>query len=367
MECLEAQPFVSVLYDGERVPEEAAEHISGCVSCRRQLHDYAALGAELRLSESRCAESLPRPAWLASSAPRRRFLAARALTAHVVVPRFAVGLGVAVILALSIGINLIRAQTPALWFQFRLYPADLPGPESLPPRVVKPGYREPMSWFWITHNTGASGSVNNKVGSIVSVVDIQMGRVRIAVRARHYEEDPNPDLVERDLGNLKGHEYAYVPGQTLQIPIEGGGTLLLNGEVSGQQPKLAWGFPLEPAANQMILTHFTLIRDKQVLTTPGGASAMITENGRGICLYLPGQGLFTFSLQPFEAAVKGEASWSEAEFTIDDHHYYLLSGSPITGGEQPHDIWVSLKADYLPSRYPERGILSSRALSGAHN
>lgn len=366
MECLEAQPFVSVLYDGERVPEEAAEHISGCVSCRRQLHDYAAIGAELRLAESRPADRLPMPAWLAATAPRRRFLAARALTARVTVPWFAVGLAASVILALSIGINLIRAQTPALWFQFRLYPADMPGPESFPPQVVKSGYREPLAWLWITPSTGASPSISH-AGSIISVEDIQTGRIRLAVRARRYDEDPLPQVVERDIGNLKGHEYTYVPGQTLQIPIEGGGTLLLSGQVFDQQPKLAWGYPLEPGANQMVLTHFALIRDKEVLASPGGASVMITENGRGACLYLPGQGLFTFALQPFEGAVKGQASWSEARFTIDGHDFYLLAGSPITGGEQPHDIWVSLKADYLPSKNPDHGILFSRALSVAHN
>ena len=373
MECPEAQPFVSVLYDGETVAEEAAEHISGCASCRQDLRDYAAMGAELRLAGSRRAGSPPVPAWLASTAPSPRFLAARALTARVNVPWLAVGLCAAVIVALSVGINLVRAQSPARWFQYQLYPADrhpadLPGFESLPPRVVKAGFREPRFWFWTTHNPGTSGFVNHKVGSIVSVMDIQSGRVRIAVRARHYEEDPTPKLVERDLGNLKGHEYVYVPGQTLEIPIEGGGTLLLSGQVSEQQPKLAWGYPLEPAADQMILTHFTLIRDKQVLTLPWGASGQIEEkNHKGISLYLPGQGLFTFALEPFEGAVKGEASWSEAKFTMDDHHFYLLTGSPMTGGDQPHDIWVSLKADYLPSKNPDKGLLFSRALSGAHN
>ena len=365
MECLEAQPFVSVLYDGEPVPEEAAEHIRGCASCRRQLHDYAAIGAELRLAESQSADSLPGPAWLASSAQRGRFLPARALTARVTVPWFAVGLAAGLIVALSIGINRMRAQTPALWFQFRIYPADSSGSESIAPHVVRSGYREPMAWLWLTPSEGASPTVS-QAGLIVSVEDIQTGRVRLAVRARRYDENPLPKLLERDIGNLKGHEYVYVPGQTLQIPIEGGGTLLLSGQVSEQQPKLAWGYPLEPGANQMVLTHFALIRDEQVLTTPGGASAT-AENGRGICLYLPGQGLFTFAPTPFEGAVKGEASWSEAQFTIDDHHYYLLSGSPITGGDQPHDIWVSLKPDYLPSKNPDRGLLFSRALSGAHN
>jgi hypothetical protein len=366
MECPEAQPFVSVLYDGEPVAEEAAEHIRGCQLCRRQLHDYAAMGAELKLAGSRCTGSLPVPAWLASTAPSPRFLAARALTARVMVPWFAVGLCAAVILALSVGINLVRAQNPALWFQFRIYPADSPGSESVRPQVVKSGYREPIEWFWTTHNPEASSFVNHKVGAMVSVLDIQPGRVRLAVRARHFEEDPDSKLVERDLGNLKGHDYTYVPGQTLQIPIEGGGTLLVSGEVTEQQPKLAWGYPLEPGANQMILSHFMLVRDQQVLAPLSGMSTMIGERENRIYLYVPRQGLFTFALQPFEGAVKGKASWSQADFTIDDHHFYLLSGSPITGGDQPHDFWVSLQGDYLPpEKYADHVLLFSRDLSGA--
>jgi len=171
MECPEAQPFVSVLYDGEQVAEEAAEHISGCVRCRQQLHDYAAMGAELKLAGSRCSDRLPVPEWLASTAPRRRFLAPRALTARVAVPWFAVGLCAAIILALSIGINLVRAQSPALWFQFQICPADMPGSEPPVPQVVKAGSREPMAWFWNPQETEASGFVS-KGGSIVSVVDI---------------------------------------------------------------------------------------------------------------------------------------------------------------------------------------------------
>ena len=367
MECLEAQPFVSVLYDGRRVPDDAAEHIGGCTACRRQLHDYAAIGAEMRLAASRSADGLPMPAWLRSAEPRGRFLAVRALTAHVTVPRYAVGLAAGVILAVSIGLNLIRAQTPVLWFQFRIGPADSPSVESHPPHVVKSGDRKPMISLWPIPSTGASSSVSG-VGVIVSVLDIQSGRVRVAARARHYPEPPSPESVEHDIGDLKGHEYAYVPGQTLAIPVEGGGTFLLSGQVFEQQPKLAWNLPLEPAANQLILRNFALIRDKEVLSPVMGWCAIIEEKDKGISLYLPGQGLFTFALQPFEGAVKGEANWSEAKFKIDGHRFYLLSGAQITGGDQPHDVWVSLKADYVFPKEPDRGRLGiCQNLPAVHN
>jgi hypothetical protein len=272
-----------------------------------------------------------------------------------------------VILALSIGINLVRAQSPALWFQFRIYPADSLSVESDRPHVVKSGDRKPVISLRSIQGAGASPSVSG-VGLIVSVLDIQSGRVRVAVRARHYPEPPSPESVEHDIGDLEGHEYAYVPGQTLEIPVEGGGTLLLSGQVFEQQPKLAWNLPLDPAANQLILRNFALIRDKEVLSPVMGWCAIIEEKDKGISLYLPGQGLFTFALQPFEGAVKGEANWSEAKFKIDGHRFYLLSGAQITGGDQPRDIWVSLKADYVFPKEPDRGRLGiNQNLPGVHN
>jgi hypothetical protein len=400
MECLEAQPFVSVLYDGRRVPDEATQHIRGCASCRQQLHDYAAIGAEMKLVGNRPTDGLPLPAWLASAPTRGRFLAARALTARVMVPRYAVGLAAAVILALSVGLNLMRAQTPVLWFQFEVYPADMPRAaslrtnvaktdlrepqswmlradnkgdspflhsESYRPHVAKPGYREPMAWMWRTENTGDSPSFHY-VGSMISVLDTKGGQVRLAVRARHYPEIPKPKVLEQDLGNLKGHEYVYVPGETMQIPIEGGGTLVLSGEVSDRQPQFACGFPVEPAANQMILRNFALIRDKHVLSPVTGWATMIDEKGQGICLYVPGEGLFTFALEPFEGAVKGEANWSEAKFKINGHRYDVLSLAQITGGDQPHDIWVSSEANYAAPKQMESGALFVNPhLSGTPN
>ena len=367
MECLETQPFVSDLHDGWQVPAAAADHIRGCAACRRQLHDYATIGAEMRLAASRTADDLPMPAWLASSAPRRRFLPARALTARILVPRYGIGLAAAVILALAIGLNHMRAQTPALWFQFRIYPADVPSAEIRQPFVIKSGERGPLTSLWSLPSAGAPPSVSG-AGVRVSVLDIQSGRVRIAVRARHYPEPPSPESVKHDIGDLSGHEYDYVPGQTMTIPVEGGGSFLLSGQVSVQQPKLAWNLPLEPGANQLILRNFALIRDQQVLSPVTGWCAITEQHDSGISLYLPGEGLFTFALKPFPRAVKGEANWSQANFKIDGHHYYVLSAAQITGGDQPRDLWVSLKTDYVFPKDPDRGrLFISRNLPDVDN
>ncbi|HEV2234597.1 MAG TPA: hypothetical protein VGV68_14490, partial [Terriglobia bacterium] len=123
MECNESQPFVSALYDGEHIQADAADHINGCAECRQQLQEYAAMGAELKLAASRAEEILAELEWLRPSSPRPRLLNARSLTTRVMVPRFALGLGIIAILALSVGLTLVRAQTRARWFEFQLYPA----------------------------------------------------------------------------------------------------------------------------------------------------------------------------------------------------------------------------------------------------
>jgi hypothetical protein len=197
----------------------------------------------------------------------------------------------------------------------------------------------------------------------MSVTEIQHGGVRLAIRPRRYvyefgKPHPagqliNPDMqtVERDLGKLGGHDYVYIPGQTLEIPIEGGGKLVLKGEVFDQQPKLAWGFPLEPGLDQMVLTHPVLMRDRNTLIQQFENSAMIRKD-RAILINAAGEGFFTIALQPFEGAITGEANWGEMRFTLAGHNYIMLSASPITGGDQPHAVWVSRDIVRVPIDEP---------------
>jgi predicted anti-sigma-YlaC factor YlaD len=46
MNCGLATEFVSALCDGERIPREAAEHISECGACRVKLSAYSEIGAQ---------------------------------------------------------------------------------------------------------------------------------------------------------------------------------------------------------------------------------------------------------------------------------------------------------------------------------
>ncbi len=48
MICNEAAEYASALCDGETIPPDAAEHIGRCELCQARIHDYVAMGVELR-------------------------------------------------------------------------------------------------------------------------------------------------------------------------------------------------------------------------------------------------------------------------------------------------------------------------------
>ena len=53
--------------------------------------------------------------------------------------------------------------------------------------------------------------------------------------------------------DLSGHAYTYYPGQSIEIPVEGGGTMVLKGEIFDHKPRVMdFGIPLEPSADQVI-------------------------------------------------------------------------------------------------------------------
>ena len=83
MTCIEAEPHISAVCDGEPIPAEAAEHISTCAFCRATLGEYAQIGTELRVTAAMESETLP-PLEL----PQRR-RAFDFLCHRVPVPRFA--------------------------------------------------------------------------------------------------------------------------------------------------------------------------------------------------------------------------------------------------------------------------------------
>lgn len=351
MNCQEARPYVSALYDGESVPGQAAAHIGSCGICRELLRGYAALGAELRLLASADSEaSLPPPAY----APSRGGRWTHGLTARVLVPRFAVGLVLIALVGLSVGLALVRGQGSGPWFQY-----EVSGPE----------------WQGTSGNVlqaGESGSGEFSLSADsritlyeVKVLDVSSGSARIEVRARKFNTETDGHGgkfivepgggrgtvksrhdIERLLASATPQRFDSKAGEKLQVSVDGGGTLDLTGKVYRLHPSF-WGYPVNPEPNEIVLTNPAMVRGQEFLGNIAGSASAAGE-GMAIGACVPPAGAFVFALKPFPGAIRGVAEFGRASFTMDGRGYTLFSATPITGGQQPRDIWV-YRAPHCPS------------------
>jgi hypothetical protein len=356
MNCQQVQPFVSALHDGESVSREAADHIRNCMACRARLEDYVRMGVELRLLASSAPEEAPTR--LPHLPPLRRRWG-RTLTAHVLVPRFALGVGVFAILGLSVGLGWMRAQSGGLWFQF-----DLSNPETYAKVGGLIQVDDPAQGGFL------SAGPHKRIGTRVKALEVHNDVVRLMVWTHLFEPgEPGPgseedkaansraaagsrEGLDRILANTAPREFDYVPGQTLEIPVEGGGKLLLKGEVFKLRPSFSaeW-FPVTPKPDEIVLSKAALVRGSEFLgEVHGSGSAQATNSAFGICV--PPLGAFVFALKPFEGAVQGVAEFGEARFKMDGYEYTLFSATPITGGQQPREIWVYRSQNCPPSWGP---------------
>lgn len=363
MNCQDAQLFVSALYDGEIVPQDAAAHIATCTACRNLLREYAQMGAELRLLASTEPETSPRPLGITSS---KGLHLTRGLTVRVLVPRFAIGLALVVIVGLSVGLALVHGQGSGPWFQYEVTDLQSQGSGG---NVLQAG----------EYGTGESfSSADTRITLYeVKVLDVRNDSAQVDVRARRFLTEPDghagkfivePDGhratitsrqdIDRILASATPQRLDYEPGQKLQIRVDGGGTLVLTGKVYRLRPNF-WGFPVSPEPNEIVLTSPAMVRGQEFLgNIAGSASATGGNSAIGACV--PPVGAFVFALKPFPGAIQGVAEFGRARFTMDGQDYTLFSATPITGGQQPHNIWV-YRAPNCPS-VARPGIVGSGSL-----
>ena len=162
MTCIEAEPHVSAVCDGEPIPSDAAEHISTCVACRTTLAEFARIGTDLRIAIAMDSETLPQ----LELPQRRRVL--DILGHRVPVPRLALAALIIAIIVATASVSLVRAQQRPLWFQFG-YTLD-PGGQVSDYRLAKAGFDE----------TGASMAMVN--GAMLSTA------LRIRVESVSYDD-----------------------------------------------------------------------------------------------------------------------------------------------------------------------------------
>jgi hypothetical protein len=338
--CDNPDELLSALYDGEPVPTEFAQHVNTCPNCRARLRDYSHIGAELRLIASLTA-SAPVP----QIRPRRsKFFD---LAGKMSIPKFALAAAAALFTVMTVGLVQLHArQSNPLWFQFTL--TEKGSAQRAFPEVARAGY----------DNYSAGGNGQTVIGWHVVVSQVQNGQVELAIRTHVYHQVTNADdlHLETDLKDISGHTLIYTPGEPLEIPVEGGGTLVLQGMIVDHKPRfMEMGIPLDPGPNEIILSSPVLISGDKVLTNEKGASTIQDGPDRAAVLYVSGVGLLKFALQPFPGAIAGKASWGRLEFKLGSKDYTLLTASQICGGDQPRTVWISNNPNFT---YDSNGFVS---------
>jgi hypothetical protein len=228
------------------------------------------------------------------------------------------------VLAILAVVPIVRAQSgQPQWFQFSFGPsASAPASDA-----QKAGY-DSILMFGDEHPIGAH----------FAITKIDDNTVRLAIHAKQYPPGPlSSTQVNLDLA---GYDFSYTPGAALRVPVEGGGTLFLRGEIKDHQPKFAFGNSTEPSPDELVLSCPVLIRGDAVVANVDCGSTHIRVGQTAIIGTAEGQGRFLFAIEPFPGAVEGQAEWGRLKFTIKGAEYQLVGASPLTGGEQPRTVWV---------------------------
>lgn len=337
MEHGQAVQFISDVFDAQSVPAEAARHIQACSICRERLHDYQEMRIELRLSAS--ADEAEVDEQLLTIPPRAvRSRWAQLWRTRVSIPRPAFALGLMLIAALSIGLGYVHAQGRPL-FHFEVSSPQAKGANWGANLLIKGKAEYGMP--------GPKGDVR----ALFQLLDIRDGIARLAVRARRFDTRPSVEEEKRALHEVPAREYQYTPGQTLEIPVSGWGTLSLKGEVLDRPEKFPWENPsIEPWANQIVLKAPVLLKHKKLVFQEAGYGASATGPNPMVSFYAPGEGRFVFRLQRFEGAVAGTADFGQVRFDLDGEEYLLACATPVTGGPQPRQVWVYVDRNYHPSQ-----------------
>ena len=330
MTCIDAEPHVSAVCDGEAIPLEAATHINTCEACRAALADYAQIGVELRVAAAMDLDALP-----VLHLPQRR-RAFNFLWRRVAVPRFALAALVIAVVVMGASVPLMRAQPRPLWFQFG-YTLDSQADVSRY-RVAKAGFDETSSSMNLINGALLSTTLRVRIES-VSSDDVVLHYRAVPGNVQHTANGASlRPALQLPLNDAPAVHYK--PGQRLAIPIEGGGTVYLEGNVFEQQPKIAFGQPLEPRANELAMRGPVLISNGQMLIDLSGGSASTAQPGTAIKIAAGNHGTFLFALAPFTGATQGQIEWGHMAFTLNGSRFEVIAAAPLAGGEQPRPVWV---------------------------
>jgi hypothetical protein len=343
MKCEDAAEFVSALYDGERIPREAAEHLGECEACRVRLSAYSAISAELRR-----VASLEEPTevktgrWKEQERMRLSWWHKGRETMRI--PRFAFAFMLGAIFLLSGGLVLVRARPgvpgPVLWLTSKLPPDG-----------------KAFHCAMATDSDGCGHYSQLPHAGLLSVnvrfVRREGERVELGVKTRYENPPPVFTAPYPSADRLKdvAEESVWIePGGKQEIPVAGLGQIEITGEFMDHKPPSFFepGDTVDLQADQFRIVAPVLLRGKEVVFNFAGASSGSEGPGSSVAIYWPGEGRYLISPERFKDAVEGRVSVSQIGFSLEGQDYVLLTAVPVTRSKH---VWVKREPGYKPSEH----------------
>jgi hypothetical protein len=360
MNCEIFRPYVSVLHDGEQIPDDAAAHIATCVSCRALLHEYQSISAEMRIQAAitkQQAESAGKPLPVLPSRNSWRL----AMWQSMRIPRIAVAGFAVALVVMSIAWVRTKAQDKIVP-QFELIiqrPCNYgPVPEDLGQEwhlldIGKPSVFTSYS-SWCTP-VGIAGRAE-----VLSIGD-GIVRLRLALAELNHAP-PSEAEVKRALDSVAPQEITYVAGQVLNVPLKDGAVATVQGSIYRNTGRHTGRAEAKIAAGILSMSYPTLIQDhSKVIAFVGSGTSMAPDvtpanspdGPEGIAIFVTPQELFFFGLEPFDGATQGLVGGSVLEFKEGEHVYTLYTSTPLapplTASEQgTRNVWVRHIKGYRP-------------------
>ena len=358
MTCKEAVEFVSAFFDGEIIPPDAAIHIGACEACKLLLRDFAEMGAELRHVAS-IEITQPAPSLHLEPQARRPLTLWPKGRETMKIPKFAFALLILAVVALASSLTVIGVAAHSSGNVLVL-------------NVERSGQDHPYTGVFDTTRSGPQpwaviGRMNQKIAGFQFELLARSGdRVQLGFRskANPLSADGHNRMGVAEVRSQPQSQYWFEPGQTLQIEMQGVGTLAVTGEWMDHTPVFyhnpaLMGETMDPNAGELRLVSPLLLRNRQEIAEIGD-SAKATTPGDAIQVYIPPQGRYLLSLEPMQGAVEARVRLNCITFELNGQENVFVSGAPVA---RAHTVWVLDEPDFKPPSPRVPAFVSSDELS----
>ncbi len=335
MRCGEAREFLSAIYDGERVPPQAAEHAAHCTECQELLKGYAEMGAKLRSYGSLLvAQPVRDRTWLTTQ--RNKSMWWEKGFQMMRIPRIALASLVLLLLVLGSRLTLVevRAHDDGSVLKLKLTPAQ--GDSTQCYLSTTDMNQNQCGGLWQIGGSNLTYSVR--------ALKKDGGRVLLSIRSRTTPIGPasyGPDTEN----TLPETQSWFTPGEPLAMPGTGELKLALTGEWADHIP-VGGDQLMDPGPVEIRLYSPILLKNNVVVGNIFDARTNADKPGEGVFLYIPSEGRFILSLTQVDGAIPATVQFNRVSFESNGQKYIIVTGTPVSRGEH---LWVLHDPSYKPS------------------